>query len=190
MLHLARKVRGAVVRGRDGEAIGTVDDFRLDDSHWQVQYLVIDMGRDQFALITPNHVVGPWNRAEVGVDLTRADLRIHDRSEPFASDAGGLRSAHESVGYHVHATDGEIGHVDDLLIDESDWSVEYLLLDTSNWPGGQAVVVSTEAVLDVNPEQQTVRVNADRERVRRSPSFESIERAVNPGEAGPPFTII
>ncbi len=38
-------------------------------------------------------------------------------------------------GFHVHATDGHIGHVDDFLIDESSWQIRYLVVDTSNWLG-------------------------------------------------------
>src|SRR5437867_6756168 len=35
-------------------------------------------------------------------------------------------------GFHIEATDGGIGHVDDFLVDEN-WIVRYLVVDTSNW---------------------------------------------------------
>ena len=37
------------------------------------------------------------------------------------------------LGFHVHATDGDIGHVDDFLLEESSWQIRYLVVDTSNW---------------------------------------------------------
>lgn len=40
-------------------------------------------------------------------------------------------------GYHIEATDGTIGHVDNFLIDEFSWAVRYLVVDTSNWIGGR-----------------------------------------------------
>ena len=43
-------------------------------------------------------------------------------------------------GFHLHATDGEIGHVDDFLVDPA-WKVAYLVVDTSNWIGGKSVLV-------------------------------------------------
>ena len=46
-------------------------------------------------------------------------------------------------GFHIHALDGEIGHIDDFLLDESTWGLRYFVVDTSNWVGGKRVLVST-----------------------------------------------
>ena len=48
-----------------------------------------------------------------------------------------LHKASELLGYHIVATDGEIGHVDDFLIDENGQTLRYLVVDTSNWIGGR-----------------------------------------------------
>ena len=48
-------------------------------------------------------------------------------------------------GFHLHASDGEIGHVDDFLVDPA-WKVAYLVVDTSNWVGGKSVLVSPTAI--------------------------------------------
>jgi hypothetical protein len=44
-----------------------------------------------------------------------------------------LRSMEGVIGHHVHAVDGLIGHIDDLLIDDADWSVRFIEVDTRNW---------------------------------------------------------
>lgn len=44
-----------------------------------------------------------------------------------------LRSVAEVAGYHVHASDGDIGHVEDLLVEETGWGIRYLIIDTRNW---------------------------------------------------------
>ena len=47
-----------------------------------------------------------------------------------------LRSTHDVSGYHIQATDGEIGHVEDFIIDDETWAIRYLIVDTRNWwPG-------------------------------------------------------
>ena len=47
-----------------------------------------------------------------------------------------LRSSHDVSGYHIHAADGEIGHVEDFIIDDETWAIRYLIIDTRNWwPG-------------------------------------------------------
>src|SRR4030095_14449402 len=41
-----------------------------------------------------------------------------------------LRSIKKSTGYHLRASDGEIGHVDDFLIAQESWRIRYLFVDT------------------------------------------------------------
>ena len=105
-------------------------------------------------------------------------------------EARHLRSTNQSTGYHLHASDGEIGHVDDFVIGEESWRIRYLLVDTSNWIGGRSVVVLTDTVTRIDQEQGRLYVDATRDQIRNSGAFESIEAAVGPGETGPPFVII
>ncbi len=53
-----------------------------------------------------------------------------------------LRSIAAVTGYHVHATDGEIGHVEDFLVDDAGWSIRYIAIDTRNWWPGKKVLIS------------------------------------------------
>lgn len=99
-----------------------------------------------------------------------------------------LRSAAEVTGYHIQATDGEIGHVDDFLIDEESWAIRYLVLDTSNWIGGQWVVISPKVLRGIEWAERLMKIEITRDTVRRSPKLDSIE--VGPAEDAPPFAII
>ena len=45
-----------------------------------------------------------------------------------------LRSLSEIEGYHLHATDGDVGHVESMLIDDKSWAVRYLIINTSTQP--------------------------------------------------------
>ncbi|MGE3179382.1 MAG: PRC-barrel domain-containing protein [Vicinamibacterales bacterium] len=112
-------------------------------------------------------------------------------SGEFADDGGpALRSIRDSTGYHLHAVDGEIGHVDDFLVDETDWRIHHLLVDTSNWIGGRSVVIPCDTVRRVDADREMLHVAATREAIERAPSFSQIEDAVNVAETGAPFTII
>jgi hypothetical protein len=99
-----------------------------------------------------------------------------------------LMSSRELNGCHIQAADGEIGHVDDVLVDEESWRIRYLVLDTSNWIGGRSVVMSPRVLTDVDLSDRIVKVDADREDIRNSPVLDSIE--VGPAEDAPPFAII
>jgi len=82
-----------------------------------------------------------------------------------------LRSIHEVTRYHVHATDGAIGHVQDFLIDNASWGVRYLIVDTSNWWVGQHVLISPYAVKSVDWSERHVRLDLTREKIKSSPSW-------------------
>jgi hypothetical protein len=78
-------------------------------------------------------------------------------------------------GFHLHAVDGPIGHVDDLLFDERDWTIRYLVIDTSNWVGGKFVLVSTTVVTAVDSVEQRIDVSLTRDQVKAGPSMEAAD---------------
>ena len=191
MLHLAQKIAGATVSGTDGE-IGTVEDFYFDESGWNVRYLVVDTGNGKRVAVSPKCVQNGWGRAGVHVNLSRREV-----SDAIGADATAIDSASEhydsvkkTAGYHIHARNGEIGHVDDFLIGDESWRIRYLLVDTSNWIGGRSVIVSADAVERVDKADNKVYVAADRDAIANAPALESIDAALSQAETGPPFTII
>lgn len=70
------------------------------------------------------------------------------------------------------ADDGEVGHVDDFLVDESTWGVRYLVVDTSNWIGGRSVLISVAVVTSIDSSSRKIRVQLTRDQVERSPSID------------------
>jgi hypothetical protein len=82
-----------------------------------------------------------------------------------------VRSVHEVSGYHIAATDGDIGHVEDFLCNEADWRIRYLLVDTSNWIGGRTVLVDPAWVTRVEWAERLVHVDVTREAVKASPEY-------------------
>jgi len=89
----------------------------------------------------------------------------HDDGDPH------LRSIAEVTGYHVHATDGNIGHVEDFLVESESWGVRYLIVDTSNWWVGQHVLISPYAVKEVDWSDHHIRLDVSRDKVKSSPSW-------------------
>jgi hypothetical protein len=68
----------------------------------------------------------------------------------YGSDDGGphLRSMASVHGYHMHATDGSIGHVENFLLDDATWTIRYLIVDTRNWWPGAHVLHRLERARD------------------------------------------
>lgn len=92
-----------------------------------------------------------------------------------ALSAGGdphLRSITAVTGYHIRASDGEIGHVEDFLVQEADWSIHYLVVDTKNWWPGKKVLISPRSAREIDWASEVVTLNVDRQRVKDSPAYE------------------
>lgn len=93
-----------------------------------------------------------------------------------------LRSAAEVTGYHIHATDGGIGHVEDIIIESSGWGIRYLVVDTSNWWFGQHVLIAANAVREVDWSGRQVHLDVAREQVKTSPPWDPASMITEDGE--------
>lgn len=82
-----------------------------------------------------------------------------------------LRSAREVMGYHLHAMDGELGHVEDFVLDDRNYSIAAMVIDTRNWWPGKRVLVPPSRVTEVSWVDRKVRVELSRERIRSEPEF-------------------
>lgn len=104
---------------------------------------------------------------------TEARAELERRAELEAEHADPhLRSAREVDGYYIRALDGEIGHIDDFLIDESGWRIRYLVADTRNWLPGKRVILSPDWVLRIDWDERTVDVDLNRGQIEESPEYD------------------
>jgi uncharacterized protein YrrD len=82
-----------------------------------------------------------------------------------------LRSTRDVSGHDIQAEDGEIGHVDDFIIDDKTWAIRYLVVDTRNWWPGKKVLVSPQWIERISWDQSKVFVNLLRETIKKSPEY-------------------
>lgn len=90
---------------------------------------------------------------------------------PEAGDTH-LRSAAEVTGYYIEASDGEIGHVEDFIVDDKSWEIRYMVVDTVNWWPGKKVVVAPEWITGVSWSNSRVTVNLSREKIKNAPEYD------------------
>lgn len=88
-----------------------------------------------------------------------------------SNDDPHLRSIEAITGYHIHASDGEIGHVRDFLVEDADWSIQYLIVDTQNWWPGMKVLISPRSVQEIDWTDNLVNLNVDCQKVKDSPAY-------------------
>jgi hypothetical protein len=91
-----------------------------------------------------------------------------------------LRSITEVTGYYIQASDGDIGHVEEFLVDSDAWAIRYVVVDTKNWWPGKKVLVPPNAFTGIDWAEQTVRVGLSRDQVRQGPEYDpaqTVDRA-------------
>lgn len=86
-----------------------------------------------------------------------------------------LRSMEEVIGYNIQARDGGIGHVETFIVDDDNWSILYLVVDTRNWLPGKKVLVALAWVEAVDWLQQLVHVELDKETIKDGPKYDPKE---------------
>lgn len=124
---------------------------------------------------------GLWGEANYpGTPLTGMDADPDHRNEGYlkvpselATNADPhLRSCSAVKGYHIHAKDGEIGHVQGFLVDDSTWSIRYLIVNTSNWWVGHQVLLSPEWIKYVGWTESRVTIDVDRQAIKDAPPYD------------------
>ncbi|NLG50024.1 MAG: PRC-barrel domain containing protein [Chloroflexi bacterium] len=83
-----------------------------------------------------------------------------------------LQSIREVEGYHVHAADGRVGHVDDFYIDEERWAIRYLLVHTRDWLPAKRVLIAPEWIERIRWAESEVQTRLTKEEIRTSPAHD------------------
>jgi len=114
----------------------------------------------------------------VGADGERRTVaehraRLEHEVEQHRNDDPHLRSANAVRHYHIEASNGAIGHVQGLLLDEDTWAIRYLIVDTSNWWLGHKVLIAPQWIQSVSWSERTVSISLTREAIKDSPPYHS-----------------
>jgi hypothetical protein len=95
-----------------------------------------------------------------------------------------LRSTDAVSGYHIQATDGELGHVEDFVVDDETWAIRYLVVATRNWWPGKRVLISPQWIDRVSWSESKVFVSLSRETIRQSPEYSEASLITRDYETG------
>jgi len=85
-----------------------------------------------------------------------------------------LGSVADVKGYIVHAVDGDLGHVEHMLVDDTNWDVRYFVVATRNWLPRKLVQIAAYAVTDIDWVGERVNMNVTRSHVRSAPEFDPL----------------
>lgn len=112
---------------------------------------------------------------EMGMPFPVVDEKVlteADKKDNRIDDDIHLRSTATITGYHVHATDGEIGHVNDFIIDDQTWQLISIVVDTTNWFGGKKVVIPIANIERIEWASDMIYLAINKDAVDHSPPFD------------------
>ena len=123
--------------------------------------------RTQPNLVMPEFVSTPSIVRPQVDNILAESPAIHTRG-----DDPHLHSCNTILSYHIHASDGEIGHVQGLLVDERTWAIRYMIVNTSNWRLGHQVLVAPQWIKDISWMDGTVTLNLSRQKIKDAPPYD------------------
>jgi hypothetical protein len=83
-----------------------------------------------------------------------------------------LRASDEVCGYRIRARDDELGKVEDFIVDDRDWKVRYVVVDTRRWLPGKKVLLAPAWVDSIDWVGNEIAVDLDRETIESAPPYD------------------
>jgi len=172
-----------------------ISPIALEEADWDTKQLEIDLTKDQIESAPPlakdepvsqqfemdyyAHYgwpyywagAGAWGPFALPTDLRRA------KSAPESGASSGrgdphLRSSREVQGYSIAASDRDIGHVEDLIVDDREWIIRYVVVDTRNWLPGRQVLIAPIWFSSIVWSQRKLETDLSAEVVKDSPEYD------------------
>lgn len=176
MLRNLKALQGYQVQASDGD-LGVLEEFYIDTRDWTIRYIVIspNQGQSDQKLILSTDTIDHLNEANQTIFLITALSQINSHSGldlDQSDDDFRLRSAQTMIGYNIHARDGDIGHVEDFVVDDQTWMINYMIVNTGNWLPGRNVVVSPSCIEIIDWSESKVHMELFRETIEKSPEFD------------------
>jgi len=92
----------------------------------------------------------------------------------YRDSASRMQGSASLVGYHVHATDGDIGKIDEASDEVGSRSV---VVDTGPWIFGRKVVLPAGTIERVDDDDRKVYVDLTKDQIKNSPELDDATRS-------------
>jgi len=113
----------------------------------------------------------PYWDTDSYLGIPSLDVVDQEENAPTLPEHPHLRSSKEVTGYRIHAQDDEIGNVEDIILDDKDWIIRYLVIDTGKWLPGKKVLISPAWIQKIDWTQDAIIVNLDCALIQSAPKY-------------------
>jgi len=125
--------------------------------------------------VTGETTMGPgYGVTESAMAASRYPRRIPSfPSDENIEQSSNLHSFKEVKGYNIHATDGTLGSVDDLIIDDEYWQIWYMVVDTNSWlPWSKKVLIDISFIETINYSVREAEINLHTDSLKNAPEYD------------------
>lgn len=180
-----------------GRQVLIVPEF-LDTPEWETEFVPVRLTREQIEASPPLDADAPISRRYeqayheyfslpyywLGGDLLagRPDAGgvVNPVNEPMegkgesevGDEVARLRSVHELKGYRIDTTDEEFGEVEEFLVDDETWRIDYVVISTSRWLPGRRLLIGPEHVESIDWADQSIQLNLKAKALRDVREFD------------------
>ena len=123
--------------------------------------------------MNPAGYLSRMNQASSEEQAQVAELEELARTETVTEPY--LRSVNEVIGYYIQARDGDIGHVEDFIVETETWAVQYMIIDTGNWLPGKKVLIAPHWVQAIDWNETKVFIDLTQHTIEKSPEYDPSE---------------
>lgn len=118
---------------------------------------------------------GPIGMVPFAPVVEKKTMKERGNNEKQSHGDPNLRSTKEVKGYHIHGKDGEIGHVEDYIVDDEKWKISFLIVDTHNWLPGRKVLIMPSWIKRIDSDVSKVYISLSQEIIKNSPEFDPLQ---------------
>jgi hypothetical protein len=83
-----------------------------------------------------------------------------------------LRQARQVIGYDIQGRDGSFGNVDDFILDDENWKIRYLVMETSSPVENKKVLISPFWIKSLRADDGEVNIDLTKQMIIDCPPFD------------------
>lgn len=148
-------------------------DFLLERPNWVVRYILVDGGpRLEQRLGKRTVRVSPlrlrksdWTSRRWVLDGTRGQVDTQAESDPA------LQSLKQLIGFGLDDAQGNVGYIEDLIVDDDNWQCSYLVVNGEIHLSGRKTLIPTQWLGPLHVNEHRIEAPVSRERIYAQPEY-------------------
>lgn len=120
-----------------------------------------------------------WGMGALPLAVSPAQIPPEPGTKHQHRDDKHLRSTHAVKGHTIHATDGDLGHVTGFRVDDKQWTIHDLVVESGHWFSGKEIMIPVSKIEKISYEDFKVTVKLTQADIRQTAENEAARHKTN-----------